>query len=102
MELHCRRGCLIYLGETAEGMQFVANIGYDAVGTFSSLLMTSLGYSSRQARILQMSQSAVTFLAVLYIADKTKDAHFGLESLRFLKRSSVRCSKDSRAISSEL
>ena len=57
-------------------MQFVANIGYGAVGTFGSLLITSLGYSSRQALILQMSQGAVTFFAVIiacYMADRMKD-----------------------------
>jgi ACS family allantoate permease-like MFS transporter len=57
-------------------MQFIANIGYGAVGTFGSLLITSLGYSSRQALILQMPQGAVTFFAVLiccYMADRMKD-----------------------------
>lgn len=57
-------------------MQFVANVGYGAVGTFGSLLITSLGYSSRRALTLQMPQGAVTFFAVLiacYMADKMKD-----------------------------
>ncbi|CZR62693.1 related to permease of the major facilitator superfamily [Phialocephala subalpina] len=57
-------------------MQFIANIGYGAVSTFGSLLITSLGYTSRQALILQMPQGAVTFSAVLiacYMADRMKD-----------------------------
>lgn len=57
-------------------MQFVANIGYGAVGTFGSLLITSLGYSSRQALILQTPQGVVTFFAVIitcYMADRMKD-----------------------------
>lgn len=57
-------------------MQFVANIGYGAVGTFGSLLITSLGYSSRQALILQMPTGTINFLAILiacYMADRMKD-----------------------------
>ncbi|RDW84470.1 hypothetical protein BP6252_02060 [Coleophoma cylindrospora] len=57
-------------------LQFVSNIGFGAVGTFGSLLIASLGYSSRQALILSMPTGAANFLAILiacYMADKMKD-----------------------------
>jgi ACS family allantoate permease-like MFS transporter len=57
-------------------MQFVANVGYGAVGTFGSLLIKSLGYSSREALIMTMPDGAVTFFAGIvacYMADRMKD-----------------------------
>lgn len=57
-------------------MQFVANIGYGAVGTFGSMLIKSLGYTSRQALIMTMPHGAVTFFTVIIacnLADRMKD-----------------------------
>jgi len=57
-------------------LQFVANIGFGAEATFGSLLITSLGYSNRQALILQLPGGATTAVAVLvacYLADRMND-----------------------------
>ncbi|KAJ4155413.1 hypothetical protein LMH87_000656 [Akanthomyces muscarius] len=58
------------------GIQFVANIGWGATSTFSPLLIKALGYSSRNALILNMPKGAVIFVSVLvacYMADRMKD-----------------------------
>jgi len=57
-------------------IQFTFNIGTGAVGTFGSLLITSLGYTSREALIENMPQGAAQFVSVLlfcYLADRMKD-----------------------------
>jgi len=57
-------------------MQFVSNVGFGAEATFGSLLITSLGYTSRHALILQLPAGATTAISVLvacYFADKMND-----------------------------
>lgn len=57
-------------------LQFIANIGYGAVGTFGSLLIVSLGFDSRRALIITMPHGATTLVGVLgacYLATRMND-----------------------------
>lgn len=57
-------------------LQFVSNIGYGAVGTFGSLLIKSLGYTSREALIITTPHGATTLVGVAgacYLAAKMDD-----------------------------
>ncbi|GAM41174.1 hypothetical protein TCE0_041r14101 [Talaromyces pinophilus] len=56
--------------------QFIANIGYGAVGTFGSLMLVSLGFESRKALIMTMPHGATTWAGVVvicYFASKMND-----------------------------
>lgn len=57
-------------------VQFVYNIGFGAVSTFSSLLLVSLGFDERQALIYTMPHGATTIVAMLLfcgLAARTND-----------------------------
>ncbi|KAH8807654.1 permease of the major facilitator superfamily [Xylogone sp. PMI_703] len=57
-------------------IQFVFNIGTGAITTFGSLVITSMGYSKRDALIQNMPLGAAQFVAVLlccFMADRMKD-----------------------------
>lgn len=57
-------------------LQFVLNIGFGAVGTFGSLMLVSLGFTSRQALIMTMPHGATELVGIVvacYLASKTND-----------------------------
>ncbi|KAF7551300.1 hypothetical protein G7046_g7761 [Stylonectria norvegica] len=57
-------------------IQFIANIGYGAVGTWGSKLIVSLGFDHREALLVTMPHGATTLVAVLsagYLAAKMND-----------------------------
>jgi MFS transporter, ACS family, allantoate permease len=56
--------------------QFIANIGYGAVGTFGSLMLVSLGFKSRTVLIMTLPHGATTFVGVIgccYFASRMND-----------------------------
>ncbi|TQV95462.1 MFS allantoate transporter [Cordyceps javanica] len=58
------------------GIQYVSNIGWGATSIFSPLLIQAMGYSSRNALILNIPRGAVILVSVLvacYMADRMRD-----------------------------
>lgn len=57
-------------------MQFVSNIAFNSASTFGSLLIKSLGYTTREALILQVPSGVINLFSVIiacYMADYMRD-----------------------------